>query len=101
MTITQLAARHHVTVKTASLIAVELEHAGLIDRRADPADRRRTIITIAKGKQRAANEGVKARTTRLQRALDRLTPSQRRGLITGLEVLTDEISREGSVRSAV
>jgi DNA-binding MarR family transcriptional regulator len=93
MTITQLAQRHHVTLKTASLIAVELEQAGLIRRREDPTDRRRTIVTIAKGKERAIHEGLNSRAAHLQRALDRLTPQQRDGLITGLEILAEEMNR--------
>jgi DNA-binding MarR family transcriptional regulator len=94
LTITQLAGRQHVTLKTASLIAVELEQAGLIQRREDPADRRRTIVTIAKGKERAINEGLNNRAAYLARALDRLTPQQREGLITGLEMLTEEMARD-------
>ena len=94
MTVTQLAARHHVMVKTASLIAVELEEAGLIERKEDPADRRRTIITIAKDKERAVADGLNKRAAPLQRALDRLTPAQRDGLIASLEVLGEELSRE-------
>jgi DNA-binding MarR family transcriptional regulator len=94
MTITQLAGRHHVTLKTASLIAVELEQGGLIQRREDPTDRRRTIVTIAKGKERAVNEGLNNRAAYLARALDRLTPQQREGLITGLETLTEEMARD-------
>lgn len=94
MTITQLAGRHHVTLKTASLIAVELEQAGLIQRREDPTDRRRTIVSIAKGKERAVNEGLNERAAHLARVLDRLTPPQRDGLIIGLETLAEEMARE-------
>ena len=94
MTVTQLAKRHHVMVKSASLIAVELEGAGLIERREDPADRRRTIIAIAKAKERAVDEGLNKRAAPLQRTLGRLTPAQRDGLIAGLEVLGEELSRE-------
>lgn len=92
MSVTQLAERHHVTLKTASLVAVELEEAGLVERHEDPADRRRTIIAIAKGKQRAVAEGLNRRAARLERALTRLTPSQREGLIIGLEVLAEEMA---------
>ena len=94
LTVTQLAARHHVALKTASLIAVELETAGLIERHEDPTDRRRTIVTIAKGKERAVDVGLSNRAAELQRTLDRLTPAQRDGLITGLEVLAEEMTRE-------
>jgi DNA-binding MarR family transcriptional regulator len=94
MTVTQLAQRHHVTLKTASLITVELEQAGLIDRREDPSDRRRTIVAIAKGKERAVNDGLSKRAADLQRTIDRLTPSQRDGLITGLEILAEEMAHD-------
>jgi DNA-binding MarR family transcriptional regulator len=94
LTITQLADRHHVTLKTASLIAVELEQAGLIQRREDPTDRRRTIVTIAKGKERAVHEGLNHRAAHLARTLNRLTPQEREGLITGLETLSQEMARD-------
>jgi DNA-binding MarR family transcriptional regulator len=94
MTVTQLAKRHHVTLKTASLIAVQLEEAGLLERREDRADRRRTIVAIPKGKQRTVSEGLNARAAHLRRTLDRLTPPQRDGLITGLEILAEEMARD-------
>jgi DNA-binding MarR family transcriptional regulator len=94
MTVTQLANRHDVALKTASLIAVELERAGLVERREDPADRRRTIVAIAKGKERAVQAGLSKRAAHLRSTLDRLTRSQREGLITGLEVLAEEMSRD-------
>jgi hypothetical protein len=53
-----------------------------------------TAATSSKGKERLVNEGLSKRAAELQRTLDRLTPSQRDGLITGLEVLTKEMSRE-------
>ena len=94
LAVTELAQRHHVSLKTASLIAVELEHAGLIQRREDPADRRRTILALAKAKEKAIRDGLDSRAAHLQRALNRLTPAQREGLITGLQVLAEEMARD-------
>ena len=96
LSVTQLAERHHMLVKTASLIAVELEAAGLLERREDPTDRRRTIVAIAKGKEGAIEQGLNRRAAPLRRTLDRLDPAQRRALITGLEVLGEELSRARS-----
>ena len=80
----------------ASLVAVELEQAGRIERREDPSDRRRTIIAVARGKEGAVNEGLKNRAAHLQRTLQRLAPAQREGLITGLTVFAEEMSRPSS-----
>jgi len=94
MTVTELSRRHHVSLKTASLIAVQLHHVGLIDRRDDPADRRRTILSVAASKERAVHDGLHRRAAHLERTLDRLTPSERKGLLTGLRVLTEEMTHE-------
>lgn len=94
MTVTQLAQRHHVSLKTASLIAVQLQQAGLIQRREDPTDRRRTILTLAKGKEQAIIDGLDNRAAHLGRTLERLSPAQREGLITGLRVLAEEMARD-------
>jgi DNA-binding MarR family transcriptional regulator len=96
MTITQLAERQRIRLKAASLTAVELEQAGLLQRREDPTDRRRTIVAIPKNKERAVNQGLLNRANHLRRTLDRLTPQQRDGLITGLNTLTEELAKEQS-----
>jgi DNA-binding MarR family transcriptional regulator len=92
MSVTELARRHHVLVKTASLVAVELEHAGLLDRKEDASDRRRTILAVARGKERVVQEGINRRIAPLERVLAELTEPQREGLICGLERLAEEIS---------
>lgn len=91
ITVTQLAERQRVALNTASLVAVELERAGLLERREDPSDRRRTILTVAPRKHKLVQEGLDKRAARLQRTLDRLTPAQRDGLLKGLESLAEEM----------
>jgi DNA-binding MarR family transcriptional regulator len=93
MTVTQLAQRQRIKLKAASLTAVELEQAGLLERREDPSDRRRTIVAIPKSKERAVDQGLLNRANHLRRTLDRLTPQQRDGLITGLNTLTEELAK--------
>lgn len=87
MTVTDLARRHHVMVKTASLVAVELEQVGLIDRHPDPHDRRRTVLSIAAGKQRLVEQGLRRRAASLRSTLDQLSRAEAEGLIKGLEML--------------
>lgn len=93
MTVTQLAERQRIKLKAASLTAVQLEQAGLLERREDPADRRRTIIAIPKSKEHTVNQGLLNRAHPLRRTLDRLTPQQRDGLITGLNTLSEELTK--------
>jgi len=50
MSVSQLAARLGVTIATASLMATQLADHGLIQRREDPRDRRRTLVSIAPGR---------------------------------------------------
>ena len=90
MSVSELAYRHHVLVKTASLVAVELEQAGLLERREDPADRRRTILIVAHGKEQVVKAGLEKRAAPLRRILEQLTPPQREGLVLGLEALARE-----------
>lgn len=92
MSVTELARRHHVLVKTASLVAVELEQAGLLDRNPDPSDRRRTILAVAAGKERIVQGALSRRAAPLRSVLDRLSKPQREGLISGLEALAAEMS---------
>jgi DNA-binding MarR family transcriptional regulator len=94
MTVTELAERQRIKLKAASLTAVELEQAGMLERREDPGDRRRTILTLPKTKEHVIRQGLLARAAHLQRTLDRLSPAERRGLIKGLEVLTEEMASD-------
>jgi DNA-binding MarR family transcriptional regulator len=94
MSVTQLAEHQRIKLKAASQTAVELEKAGLLERREDPADRRRTIVAIPKSKKRAIDQGLAARGAHLRRTLDRLTPPQQDALITGIETLTEEMARD-------
>jgi DNA-binding MarR family transcriptional regulator len=96
LTVSQLAERQRIKLKAASLTTVELEQAGLVERREDPADRRRTIVAIPKSKERIVNQGLVNRADHVRRTLDRLTPQQRDGLITGLNALTEELAKRSS-----
>ncbi len=59
-----------------------------------PAYRCRTILTLAKAKEKAIHQSLDNRVAHLQRTLNRLTPAQREGLITGLQVLAEEMARD-------
>ncbi|MER6364388.1 MarR family winged helix-turn-helix transcriptional regulator [Kitasatospora sp. NPDC001527] len=58
MPVNRLAARLQVAPTTVSLMVADLSRQGVVERKADPADRRRTIVTITEEPDtRAAIEG--------------------------------------------
>lgn len=92
MSVSALAARLEVALPTASLMVGELSRAGLIERTEDPDDRRRTIVGVAPHVEGAVRDFVERRLIPLRRALERLTPQERRGLVLGLRALGEEWS---------
>ena len=81
-----------VSKQAAGQLVDTLVIRGFLGRSVDPDDRRRTILTVAPGKERLVREGLEKRAGPLRRVLDALTPSQREGLIVGLEALAKEMS---------
>ncbi|MEV5894471.1 MarR family winged helix-turn-helix transcriptional regulator [Nonomuraea fuscirosea] len=78
MTVNELAARLEVAPATVSLMVGELSRKGVLDRREDDADRRRTIVSIAGRHQDAINEWLGYGAKAWRQALQPLTPEQRR-----------------------
>ncbi|MFI0448983.1 MarR family winged helix-turn-helix transcriptional regulator [Actinomadura sp. 6N118] len=78
MTVNELAARLEVTPATVSLMVGELSRQGILDRRTDEDDRRRAIVSIAPAHEAAIKEWLGQGAEAWRRALDPLTPEQRR-----------------------
>ncbi|MCF6467116.1 winged helix-turn-helix transcriptional regulator [Nonomuraea sp. MG754425] len=78
MTVNELAGRLEVAPATVSLMVGELSRKGVLERREDDADRRRTIVSIAERRQDAINEWLGYGAQAWRRALEPLTPQQRR-----------------------
>ncbi|MFE6777540.1 MarR family winged helix-turn-helix transcriptional regulator [Streptomyces sp. NPDC057702] len=77
MTVNDLAARLEVAPTTVSLLVGELSRKEVLERREDPADRRRRIVSLTDAK-RPAIEGWLARgAAAWRRALAPLTPAER------------------------
>jgi len=89
-----LAAREQVAAPTMSRVIAGLESAGYVQRDADPADgRARLLAATGQGEQRVT--GLTSERTRVLAArLDRLTPQQRRGLLTGLRALEQTFTED-------
>ncbi|MEU0567120.1 MarR family winged helix-turn-helix transcriptional regulator [Nonomuraea sp. NPDC005983] len=78
MTVNELASRLEVAPATVSLMVGELSRKGVLDRREDDADRRRTIVSIAEARRDAISEWLGHGAAAWRTALEPLTPAERR-----------------------
>ncbi|HKN54057.1 MAG TPA: MarR family winged helix-turn-helix transcriptional regulator [Amycolatopsis sp.] len=94
MTVTELAGRLEIAPTTASLMIGDLSRQGLLKREEDPADRRRTIVSIAEDKRPGVDawlaHGAKAWTA----ALTPLTPVERQLVIKTLRAYEEHVGGE-------
>lgn len=88
---TELADRLHVSLATMSQVVTELGDWGLVVRTSDEADRRRTLVSVAREHRPVTSAMVEQRLRPLQRALKRLSPDEAAALVCGLTVLAEEL----------
>ncbi|MET9344621.1 MarR family winged helix-turn-helix transcriptional regulator [Nonomuraea sp. NPDC003804] len=90
-TVNDLAARLEVAPATVSLMVGDLSRKGVLERREDDADRRRTIVSIAPAHQTSIEEWLGRGAGAWRKALEPLTPEQRRMFIDTLLAYEREI----------
>ncbi len=93
-TVGELAGRIGLAPATTSLLANELSRAGLLDRREDDQDRRRTIVSVPEQHRAVIEEHARRRIAPLQRALDRLGSRRSAELFAALHLLIEELDTE-------
>ena len=87
VTMGELAAAEQVRPPTISRLIKDLEHQGLVSRKADPKDERvQKVSATAKGK-RLLHEGRRRRVSKLAVGLARLSAPERRQLLRSAELL--------------
>lgn len=84
MTVTELAGRLQVAPTTASLMVGDLSRQGVLNRDEDPADRRRTIVSITDDMRPAVDAWLARGAQAWKNALAPLTPAQRQLVIDTL-----------------
>jgi DNA-binding MarR family transcriptional regulator len=89
--VSELAGRIGLTTATTSLLVGELSRAGLVQRREDESDRRRTIVSIEESIEEVVRPSVDETLRPLARGLGRMSAAQRAQLMDGLRILTEEI----------
>jgi DNA-binding MarR family transcriptional regulator len=90
LTVGELAERLELKLTTASLVATELERAGMIERQRDPDDRRRVLLTV---KPRLARFISERRLAPMRRTMAALDGRERAALIKAMGLFADEIER--------
>jgi DNA-binding MarR family transcriptional regulator len=82
--VNELAARLEVAPATVSLMVGDLSRKGILRRQEDDADRRRTIVSIADEHHTAINGWLGRGADAWRKALEPLTPAQRKLFIETL-----------------
>jgi DNA-binding MarR family transcriptional regulator len=96
MTVNALAARLEVAPTTVSLMIADLSRGGVVERREDPDDRRRRIVSVTDA-GRPAIEGWLGRGVAAWReALQPLTPAERRLVVDTLRAYERAIAERAS-----
>jgi DNA-binding MarR family transcriptional regulator len=100
--VSDLAAALGLSLPAASTLTRELEDAHLVERREDPADRRRTVVDVDPATGRAVADWLRTRDAPLERALASLDETERAAFLKGLRALAEALMEEspcGPVRS--
>jgi DNA-binding MarR family transcriptional regulator len=87
MTLTELSRTLNMSHSTASGIVDRLQQRGLLERRDDAADRRRTAIAVTDNVTQYVRQLEAGPAGRLVAALERATPDQRRVITKGMKTL--------------
>lgn len=91
LSVTELSRRMGVSLSTASELVGDLSRAGWVDRREDPANRRRTLVSITERQRPVMEAFVARRSAPLLRVLEGLSPRDREGFVAGLTAWAHEV----------
>jgi DNA-binding MarR family transcriptional regulator len=90
LSVGELATRLGLTLSTVSGVIAALDQAGFVERSADQADRRRTIVEIAPAARPAVRRWLDGAAAPLARVLDRLAPDERAAFLKAMDMLEAE-----------
>jgi DNA-binding MarR family transcriptional regulator len=98
VTVGELASRLGLTLPTVSGVLADLDRAGLVERRPDPADRRRTIVQIVPGQATLIGQWLDGAARPLARVLDKLTPGEQEAFLKAMDLLETELRGQDTDR---
>jgi DNA-binding MarR family transcriptional regulator len=90
----ELARELDLSLPAASKLTRDLEDHGLVERREDPEDRRRTVVALSPRTAKRVNVWLERRSKPLEQALATLDPKEREAFLKGLRALGDALMEE-------
>ncbi|ORT98476.1 MarR family transcriptional regulator [Frankia casuarinae] len=96
MTVNELAVRLEVAPTTVSLMVADLSRGGVVERREDPGDRRRRIVSITDAGRPAIEGWLGPAATAWREALGPLTSADRRLVVETLRAYERATSERSS-----
>jgi DNA-binding MarR family transcriptional regulator len=92
----ELARELDLSLPAASKLIRELEDHGLVERREDPDDRRRTVVALNPATAKRVRTWLEHRSRPLEQALATLDPREREAFLKGLRALADALMEESA-----
>ena len=94
--ISQQALADWLSVTKGNIVGLlnRLEDRGLVERRPDPADRRRTIVQVIPGQATLIGHWLDGAARPLARVLDKLTPDEQETFLKAMDLLETELHRQ-------
>jgi DNA-binding MarR family transcriptional regulator len=94
MSVGEIAAQLGLTLATVSGIIADSERAGFVERRPDPEDRRRTIVSLVPAQRAAVGQWIDGAAAPMERTLDRLSPGERASFVKAMTYLAAELAAD-------
>jgi DNA-binding MarR family transcriptional regulator len=94
-TVGELASRLGLTLPTVSGVLAELDRAGFVQRRPDPADRRRTIVQMTPAHRAEIVQWLDGAARPLARVLDQLDSGEQAAFLKAMSLLETELHSQG------
>jgi DNA-binding MarR family transcriptional regulator len=92
----ELARELDLSLPAASKLTRDLEDHGLVERREDPEDRRRTVVALSPKTAKRVRAWLEQRSKPLEQALATLDAKEREAFLKGLRALGDALMEESA-----
>ncbi|MFL5961551.1 MAG: MarR family winged helix-turn-helix transcriptional regulator [Gaiellaceae bacterium] len=92
----ELARELDLSLPAASKLTRDLEDHGLVERREDPEDRRRTVVALSPRTSKGVHAWLEQRSKPLEQALATLDTKEREAFLKGLRALGDALMEESA-----